>query len=291
MNQKGSTKIIIIILVVILAAVVGYLTLIKKPTPPATTNQIPPTNTQIEQTQPTTSPTPEERGDIAETFKKEFEKICPGGLSYYSTTHEGFIEGIIITPENPCLIKTKPNLFIDKFLEQFSASFGVKRDQLKFVSAMNLRDITVVEYKRQINNIDIIDSFINFQFSPPFISEGEASVVVGEEQAEQTQDIYFRGVSSRLHPEIDENFPTIPKISEKELKQIIKNEENKRGITSYNFENKGLFILPKGFITDVTPPKLAYVVLVTDTPGYSYTYYVDAITGEVLFRESNIIIN
>jgi hypothetical protein len=56
MNQKGSTKIIIIILVVILAAVVGYLTLIKKPTPP-TINQVSPTSTQIEQTPPTTSPT------------------------------------------------------------------------------------------------------------------------------------------------------------------------------------------------------------------------------------------
>ena len=58
MNQKGYVNIILIVLVVILAGVVGYLTLIKKPTPPATTNQTPPTNTPTQQTPPITSPEP-----------------------------------------------------------------------------------------------------------------------------------------------------------------------------------------------------------------------------------------
>jgi len=58
MNQKGYVNIILIVLVVILAGVVGYLTLIKKPTSPATTNQTPPTNTPTQQTPPITSPEP-----------------------------------------------------------------------------------------------------------------------------------------------------------------------------------------------------------------------------------------
>jgi len=57
MNQKGFTNIILIILVVILAGVVGYLTLIKNPTPPVTTNQTPPANTPIKQTPSVTLPT------------------------------------------------------------------------------------------------------------------------------------------------------------------------------------------------------------------------------------------
>jgi hypothetical protein len=50
MNQKGYINIILVVLVVIFAGVVGYLTLIKKPTPPATTN------TPTQQTPSTTSP-------------------------------------------------------------------------------------------------------------------------------------------------------------------------------------------------------------------------------------------
>jgi len=57
MNQK-SVNIILIVLVIILAGVVGYLTLIKKPTPTATTNQIPSTNTSTQQAQTTTAPQP-----------------------------------------------------------------------------------------------------------------------------------------------------------------------------------------------------------------------------------------
>jgi hypothetical protein len=56
MNQKGYVNIILIVLVAILAGVVGYLTLIKKPTSPAITDQIPPTNTPTQQTLPITSP-------------------------------------------------------------------------------------------------------------------------------------------------------------------------------------------------------------------------------------------
>jgi hypothetical protein len=59
MNQKGFTNIILIVLVVILAGVVGYLTLIKKPTVPPTTNRVSPTSTPIEQTPSITSPTPQ----------------------------------------------------------------------------------------------------------------------------------------------------------------------------------------------------------------------------------------
>jgi len=58
MNQKGYVNIILIVLVVILAGVVGYLTLIKKPTSPVTTNQTPPANTPTQQTSPITSPKP-----------------------------------------------------------------------------------------------------------------------------------------------------------------------------------------------------------------------------------------
>ena len=58
MNQKGYANIILIVLVVILAGVVGYLTLIKKPTSPVTTNQTPPANTPTQQTPPITSPEP-----------------------------------------------------------------------------------------------------------------------------------------------------------------------------------------------------------------------------------------
>jgi hypothetical protein len=58
MNQKGYVNIILIVLVVILAGVVGYLTLIKKPTSPASPNQTPPTNTPTQQTPPITSPKP-----------------------------------------------------------------------------------------------------------------------------------------------------------------------------------------------------------------------------------------
>jgi len=56
MNQKGYVNIIPIVLVVILAGVAGYLTLIKKPTPPVATNtltqQIPP----VTSSEPTPKP-------------------------------------------------------------------------------------------------------------------------------------------------------------------------------------------------------------------------------------------
>jgi uncharacterized protein YneF (UPF0154 family) len=79
MNQKESTNIILIILVVILAGVVGYLTLIKKQTTSTTTNQIPPTSTQIKQILPITSLKPSAKkvikfsGEVkkGENFEKE----------------------------------------------------------------------------------------------------------------------------------------------------------------------------------------------------------------------------
>ena len=224
---------------------------------------------------------------IVENFKTEFEQMCPGNWRY-QTTDEGFIKGVSPADENSkCLIKTKPSLFIDKFLEQFSASFGIQKNELIFSYASNLKRFSLFEYKRQLNNIDVVNSFINFKFYPPLTSEGEASAVIGEQQDEKTTDIYLTGVSSRLYPDIGEKFETIPKISEEQLKQIIEKEE--KGTGSYNFKNEGLFILPKAFVTEITTPKLAYKASVTKPNTlYSFTYYIDAVSGEVLSRFSDV---
>jgi len=120
MNQRGYINIIPIVLVVILTGVVGYLTLVKKPTPPAITKQILPTNTTV-------LPTPEEV-PTGQVYENQYLKVTvPAGWTVAQASETVYVEGVPQKRANPAAVNiTKDNyiLYINTRAQQTSGIIG-----------------------------------------------------------------------------------------------------------------------------------------------------------------------
>ena len=190
-------------------------------------------------------------------------------LQKYPGTWKVEIEkGVVknLKPTTPILITSSPKDFSLSLLSEFSNAFGISSEEITYLMEFNLRQRRVVEYRQVIGGVPVEYSFLTFS----------------------VQDSQLEQVTSRLYPAVSSNLKSvIPSLKRESAFDIasLDSNDNLRGSSSQKVNYRGdLVVLPEG-----TAYFLTWKVIV-DAPGSldSYTYYIDANTGRVIKKYTNV---
>jgi Zn-dependent metalloprotease len=171
-----------------------------------------------------------------------------------------------LTPTTPILITSSPKDFSINLLGEFSNIFGLHSEETAYVVEFNLRNKRIVEYRQRIGEVPIENSFITFS--------------VDDSKLEQ--------VTSRVYPEASRNLSTTPTL-EKQVAIDVVSADFRRNVKSadsaqVNYKTD-LVVLPLDDSYFLT-----WKVVVDSTGSLdSFTYYVDAHTGRVIQKYSNVL--
>jgi len=187
---------------------------------------------------------------------------------YPGTWRVDIEEGVVknLKPTTPMPITASPKDFSLDLLSESPNVFGLNSEETAYLVEFNLREKRVVEYRQMIGGVPVEYSFITFS--------------INDSRLEQ--------ITSRVYPEITRQLnsvtPSLPKEAALDIgASDFKN--NLGGGTSLQINRQGdLVILPQDGAYFLTWK------IVVDAPGTldSYTYYIDANTGRIILKYSNL---
>lgn len=189
-----------------------------------------------------------------------------------------YIESIDIHPLN--IKEQEAKNFSMEFIQAFSHLFGINPTEISYSTKISGKRFST-RFFQNINNIPIVHSFLGFHF----------------------EDDGLVSISSRLYPNAKRFITdTIPKITEEQACEIACKDAykmEKGRLPPYLECSKcELAIVPKKYATFVSDEKQKDFYLVwqidvgLDPQKYglfSYEYYIDAMTGELINKWSNIL--
>jgi Zn-dependent metalloprotease len=169
-----------------------------------------------------------------------------------------------LSPVATVNVASSPKDFSREFLSEFSTLFGIPSSETSYITEFSLRERRVVEYRQEINGVPVEYSFLTFS--------------VADSQLEQ--------ITSRVYPVAGESLKGAGTAIEKEEAYSIASSDAVGKSTNkeqFNFAGE-LVILPEGGAYF-----LSWKVIASAQKSLaSYTYYIDALTGRVLKKFSNL---
>lgn len=164
--------------------------------------------------------------------------------------------------------------FSMEFIQGLSWLFGVASEEASYLVETKLKDQKVITYLQRVSGIPVLNSHITFVFKNNNLTD----------------------ITSRVYPNVRKFITNItPNITSDEACNISRNDAYKiRDLTLITLEcRKGeLLIVPKEYAAFIKNQKdyyLAWKISISSTQSlFSYTYFIDSTTGELIDKYSNI---
>ena len=188
--------------------------------------------------------------------------------NYPGTWKADIVRGYVknLKPSGPVAVEASPKDFTRKWLAQFSSLFGVGSEATGYLTEFNLGPGRIVEYRQVFGGVPVEYSFLTFS----------------------VKDSKLEQITSRVYPQVGRGLSgTTPALDKKTAFDLALLDlgSAERDVSRLRINFKGeLVVLPEAE-ADFLAWKLT---LSAEHTLLSYTYYVDALTGIVVKKYSNV---
>ncbi len=172
----------------------------------------------------------------------------------------------VLRPVSSVSINTAPRDFSSQLLNEFSEIFGIGSAEISYVTDYNLGERHVVEYRQVIAGIPVEYSHITFSINGP-----------GLEQ-----------ISSRVYPEAKrEIVGTSAAVDEQTAIKVINDDIASEAVKTQDLNLS--YRASLSILSEQSSTTLTWKVIVTAKGAlFSFTYYVDAASGRIVKKYSNV---